>query len=240
MLSQIWNTFLYEPFLNALAFLVGIAPNENMGLAVIALTILVKLVLWPISQKSIEGQNKMNKLAPEIEKIKKSGLSREEQAKKTFELYREHKTNPFSGCLLVLLQIPVIFALYKVFLNGVSFNEELLYSFIKIPENVNTIFLGFLDISQKSLPLALFAGLTQYVQAMLMPKPKENKDKKNLSFQESLAYSMQIQMKFVFPVLITFISYTISGAMALYWAVSNIFTIFQQIHADKKQKRNIN
>src|SRR3990167_4686175 len=106
MLSNLWNFLLYKPLLNALAFLVSIVPGGDVGLAVIILTIIVKIILFPLSQKSIESQAAMNVLAPELNKIKSSGVSKEEQARRTFELYKQHKTNPFSGCLLVLIQIP--------------------------------------------------------------------------------------------------------------------------------------
>src|SRR3990167_1461402 len=171
MLSNIWNTVLYQPLLNALAFLVSIIPGGDVGIAVIILTIFVKIILFPLSQKSIESQAEMNILAPEINKIKTSGGSKEEQARLTFELYKKHKVNPFSGCLLVLIQIPVIFALYYVFYKGINFNSELLYSFIHVPEHANMIFLGILDISQKSLVLAILAGVSQYLQAHFMPAP---------------------------------------------------------------------
>jgi YidC/Oxa1 family membrane protein insertase len=128
MLSNIWNTVLYAPLLNALAFLVSIVPWGDVGIAVIILTIFVKTILFPLSQRSIESQIKMNLLAPELKKIKDGGASKEEQAKQTFELYKQHKTNPFSGCLLVLIQIPIIFALYYVFLKGINLDGSLLYS----------------------------------------------------------------------------------------------------------------
>src|SRR3989344_4183669 len=118
MLANIWNAVLYHPLLNALAFLVSIIPGGDVGIAVIILTLFVKIILLPLSQKSIESQAEMNILAPELNKIKKSGVSKEEQAKQTFELYKKHKVNPFSGCLLVLIQIPIIFALYFVFYKG--------------------------------------------------------------------------------------------------------------------------
>ncbi|MFA6533166.1 MAG: YidC/Oxa1 family membrane protein insertase, partial [Patescibacteria group bacterium] len=171
MLSNIWNTVLYQPLLNALAFLVSIIPGGDVGLAVIILTILVKIILFPLSQKSIESQAQMNILTPELNKIKASGASKEEQARQTFELYKQHKTNPFSGCLLVLIQIPIIFALYYVFYKGINFESGLLYSFIHIPEHVNMVFLGILDITEKSLVLAILAGVSQYLQAHFMPKP---------------------------------------------------------------------
>ena len=115
MLHNIWDAVLYNPLVNILAFLVSIVPNGDVGIAIVVLTILVKFALFPLSQRSIESQAKMALLAPELNKIKESGASKEEQAKKTFELYKLHKTNPFSGCLLVLIQIPIIFALYYFF-----------------------------------------------------------------------------------------------------------------------------
>ncbi|MFA5792023.1 MAG: YidC/Oxa1 family membrane protein insertase [Candidatus Paceibacterota bacterium] len=237
MLSNIWNTVLYQPLLNALAFLVSIVPGGDLGIAVIILTILVKIILFPLSQKSIESQAQMNILAPELNKIKISGVSKEEQARLTFELYKTHKTNPFSGCLLVLIQIPIIFALYYVFFKGINFESGLLYSFIHVPENINMIFLGVVDITKKSLILAILAGISQYLQAHYMPKPTTPSGNANSpsSFSESFTKSMHMQMKFVFPFVVAFIAYSISGAVALYWIVSNLFMVGQQIYIKKKE-----
>jgi YidC/Oxa1 family membrane protein insertase len=237
-MTYLWNTFLYGPLLNALAFLVSIIPGGDVGVAVIILTFFVKIILFPLSQRSIESQIKMNLLAPELKKIKDSGASKEEQAKQTFELYKHHKTNPFSGCLLILIQIPIIFALYFVFLNGLSLNGGFLYSFIQKPEQINMIFLGILDISQKGLLfLAVLAGLSQYFQAILMPKPIVSNNSKSIgSFQENFTKSMHTQMKYVLPLFVAFIAYSVSGAVALYWVTSNIFAIGQQLYANKKKK----
>ena len=241
MLSNIWNTVLYQPLLNALAFLVSIIPGGDVGIAVVVLTLLVKLILFPLSQKSIESQAEMNILAPELKKIKESGKSKEEQAKQTFELYRKHNTNPFSGCLLVLIQIPIIFALYFVFFKGINFESGLLYSFVHIPEHVNMIFLGVLDISKKSLILALLAGVSQYLQAYFMPTPivSKNTGDSSGSFSESFAKSMQMQMKYIFPFIVAFIAYSISGAVALYWITSNLFMVGQQIYVKKEKNFKI-
>ncbi len=150
MLHNIWDSLLYKPFVNLLAVLVSIMPGGDLGLAVIILTILVKTALFPLSQRSIESQAKMKLLEPEIAKIKAGGASKEEQARLTFELYKTHKTNPFSGCLLVLIQIPIIFALYYVFFKGINFDSNL-YSFVKIPTHINANFLGLIDLNGKSL-----------------------------------------------------------------------------------------
>jgi len=237
MLSNIWDTVLYGPLLNALAFLVSIVPWGDVGIAVIILTLIVKTVLFPLSQRSIESQIKMNLLAPELKKIKDSGVSKEEQARKTFELYKQHKTNPFSGCFLVLIQIPIIFALYYVFLKGINIESGLFYSFIKVPEHINMVFLGILDISQKGLlVLAILAGISQYFQARLISKPAIL-NKSAGSFQENFTNSMQTQMKYVFPFVVAFIAYSVSGAVALYWITSNIFAIGQQLYANNKNKK---
>jgi len=235
MLGNIWDVVLYNPLLNALAFLVSIVPGGDVGVAVIILTLFVKVVLFPLSQRSIESQAKMNLLNPELKKIKDSGASKEEQAKQTFELYKKYKTNPFSGCLLVLIQIPIIFALYYVFLKGISFDGGNLYSFIHVPEKINMNFLGLVDISGKGLLFfAILAGISQYFQAHFMPKPAASNTGDKGSFQENFSKSMQIQMKYVFPFVVAFIAYSVSGAIALYWITSNVFAIGQQIYAKKK------
>ena len=238
-MSYIWNLILYQPLLNALALLVSIIPGGNVGIAVIILTILVKIILFPLSQKSIESQAEMSILAPEINKIKTSGVSKEEQARLTFDLYKKHNTNPFSGCLLVLIQIPVIFALYYVFFKGLNFESGLLYSFVHIPENTNMIFLGVLDITQKSWVLAVLAGISQYLQAFYMPQQPISSSNVKGSFQESFAKSMSMQMKYVFPFVVAFIAYSISGAVALYWITSNLFMVGQQIYVKKEKNFKI-
>jgi YidC/Oxa1 family membrane protein insertase len=235
MLTSIWNNVFYKPLLNSLAFLVSVVPGADIGLAVVILTILVKIVLFPLSQKSIESQAKMKLLEPELNKIKESGLSKEEQAKKTMELYRETKTNPFSGCLLILIQLPILFALYRVFFNGSGFNFDLLYPFVHLPETISMTFLG-LDLQNKAvlIVLAVITGITQFFQFYYMPKNENISGDKN-SFQANLAKSMNVNMKYIMPLFIAFIAYSTNGAIALYLITSNIFVTLQQIYFSKKE-----
>ena len=100
--------------------------------------------------------------------------------------------------------------------------------------NLNMIFLGVFDIAGTSLFWAILAGISQFLQAHYMPKPAPADSKSN-SFQDNFAKSMQVQMKYVLPLLIVFIAYRFSGAVALYWITNNIFTIGQQIYAQKKK-----
>ncbi len=236
MLSNIWNTLLYKPLVNALAFLVSVVPGGDIGIAVIVLTILVKFLLLPLSQHQLRNQMAMNILAPELEKIKKSGDNKEEQARKTFELYKKHKTNPFSGCLAVIPTLLVIIALYTVFIKELNFSDGILYSFVGIPEKINMLFLGLVDLSKASLVLAVLAGLSQYAQAYFMPQPPKSSSK-NDSFQASFSKSMNVQMKYIFPFIIAFIAYKYLGVVALYLITSNLFTVGQQIFVEKTEKK---
>lgn len=247
-MHYIWNLLLYQPLVNALAFLVSIIPGGDIGIAVILLTILVKIILFPLSQAQIRNQAAMYMLTPELNKIKASGASKEEQARLTFELYKKHKTNPFSGCLVMIPMLLVIISLYSVFRTGLNFDNGILYSFIHIPQNTSMLFLGILDISlKKSLLLAVIAGISQYFQAYYMPKPPAFVSRgvntntpvplEPGSFAENLNKSMSIQMKYVFPFVIALISYNFSGAVALYLITNNIFTVFQQIYVNKTEKK---
>ena len=207
----------------------------DVGFGIILLTIVVKFILFPLTKKSIKSQILMKRIEPELKKIKKDFPDKQEQAKKTFELYKKYGANPFSGCLVVLLQLPVIFALYYVFYKGLSLDTGPLYNFIKNPEIFHTNFLGLVEMHSKSIVLALFAGVTQFIQGYLASpiKPKTeivkeiNKNEPK-TFQEQMSDSMQMNIKYVLPVFITFIAYSISAAVALYWITSNIFTIVQE------------
>mgnify|MGYP003453329147 CR=1 FL=1 len=233
MFNSIWMNFFYEPLYNSLVFLISHVPWSDVGIAVVALTVLVKIITFPLTQKSLKSQIKMREIEPELEKIKKDFPNKEEQAKKTFELYKTHKINPLSGCLVLIVQLPILIALYKVFYSGLVFDENLMYSFVHYPENLNTMFLGIIDIAKKSIPLALLAGITQFVQIRIsMPAYKAKEG--DTSFKGELMKSMNMQMRYVMPVFIAFIAYTTSGAIALYLVVNNLVSAAQEIFIKRK------
>lgn len=211
----------------------------DIGFAVIILTIFVRLVLFPLSKKSVRSQIMMKHIAPLLAQLKKDYPNKEEQAKKTFELYKQYKVNPFSGCLFVLIQLPIIFALYYVFYKGLDFGDvEHLYSFVNMPININEMFLGFVNVNTNhNIVLALLAGITQFVQGYLASpikdKNAEEKDKKDKTFQEQMADSMAINIKYILPVFITFIAFKLSAAIAIYWVTSNLCTILQEWYVRK-------
>jgi len=234
-MSSLWNSIFYQPIYNILIFIINNVTFGDVGFAIILVTIIVKFVLAPLTKKSIRSQILMKRMEPEIKQIKKDYPNKEEQAKKTFELYKKYGTNPFSGCLVVLIQLPVIFALYFVFLKGLSLDTGAIYSFMSKPESINTNFLGLIELGGKSIVLAVLAGLTQFIQGYLSSpaKPKVEVLKagevpENKTFQDDLSNSMQMNIKYILPVFIAFISWKISAAVALYFVISNIFTIAQE------------
>jgi YidC/Oxa1 family membrane protein insertase len=240
-MQALWNSVFYQPIYNALIFIIDNITFGDVGFAIILVTIIVKLVLSPLTKKSIRSQILMKKMEPEIKQIKKDFPNKEEQAKQTFALYKKYGTNPFSGCLVILIQLPVIFALYYVFYKGISIDDSLIYSFIQVPTALHTNFLGLLEMGEKSLILGILAGVTQFLQGYLaMPvKPKVEIVKSvepvaPKTFQEQLSDSMQMNVRYILPVFVAFIAWKISAAVALYWIVSNIFTIVQEWYIRRK------
>jgi YidC/Oxa1 family membrane protein insertase len=239
-MTMLWNTIFYQPIYNALIFIINTVTFGDVGFAVILLTIIVKFILYPLTKKSIRSQVLMKKIEPEIKQIKKDFPNKEEQARKTFELYKKYGTNPFSGCLVIILQLPVIFALYYVFYKGLSLDVGPIYSFIHTPIAPHTNFLGLIEMHSKSIVLAIIAGISQFIQGYLATpiKPKvevvtEIKSEAPKTFQEQMSDSMQMNVKYILPIFIAFIAYQISAAVALYWITSNIFTIVQEWYVRK-------
>ena len=232
---NIWNNFFYEPLYNGLIFLISVIPGGNVAIAIILLTIIVKLILYPLSQKSITTQAKMKSLEGEISSIKnKHKENKEAVARETMELYKKHSVNPFSGCLTIIIQLPIIIALYFVFFKGLTPEDGVIYSFVHFPENINTFFLGFIDVTKKSIVLAIFAGITQYIQTDLsLPKSSPVSSGK-ISFADEFSRSMNMQMRYFLPVLIIFVAYTTSAAVSLYFITSSLFMIGQEYLVKKK------
>lgn len=232
-MSNLYHTFVFDPLYNFLAILFNTLPWADAGVIIIILTIIVRFVIFPLSRKAIRTQVKMAEIAPELEKIKEKYKDKsEEQARQILALYKDKKVNPFSGIFVIIIQIPIIFALYQIFLHFPEVDESLLYSFVTAPEQIKTIFLGLTDITGKSLVLAFLAGLSTFFQFRISMKgqtpPQGN------SFGSNLARNMQTQMKYFFPVIVFFISYSISGAIALYWLTTNLFGIGQELIIRKK------
>ena len=236
MIHTFWTVIFYQPLYNALLFCVWIIPGGDVGIAVILLTIIVKAILFPLTQKSINTQLKMKDLEQKINQIKESTPDKAEQSKKTFALYKENNVNPFSSCLLLIVQLPLIAALYLVFRNDLSAVTVGHYSFIHAPAVFNLMFLGLINISQKSITLAIIAGATQFVQGYLA-QGRQSKPS-GTDMKSEFARSMQTQMLYFMPFIVVYVAYRFSAAVALYWITSNIFTIGQELYTRNKMAKS--
>ena len=236
MFNSIWHTFFFDPVYNGLVFFIDVVPGGDVGVAIILTTIVVKTLLLPFSLKAAYTQMMMKKIEPEMKEIKeKFKDKREKQAEAMMKLYKTAGVNPFSSILLLFIQIPIIIALYFSVARGggvplPDINVDLLYSFVPVPDIVSMLFLGLVDIAEKSWFLAFLAGATQFVHTRLsMPAPApKDPNKTEPDFKGDFARSMNMQMRYVMPVVIFFVAYSISAAIALYFFVSNLTAIAQE------------
>ena len=232
-----FKIIFYNPLYNALVWLAGVIPGHDLGLAIIVLTILVKIILMPLYKKAIVTQQRMKLLEPEIKRIKEQYKDVQEQSRRMLELYQKNQLNPFASLVVVLIQIPIILALFWVFKDSFNFNPELLYSFIQLPEKVNVFFLGSIDITAKYWAFAALVGLTQFIQ-MRISLPSTAKPSGDSTFADDFQRSMNFQMKYFMPVLIAFVAASLPVAISLYWITSNIFSVFQEIFIRRKISTN--
>lgn len=232
LLSAFFYTFLSRPLFNVLIWLYNAVPGRDLGVAIVILTVIIRLIFYPLSQKAIKSQKAMAEVQPKIKEIqKKYKDNKEEQAKALMNVYRQHKVNPMSGCLPILIQFPVLIALYHVFISGLNPQKlEMLYSFVQKPAALNLMFLGLVGLSEKSLILAVVAGVSQYFQAKTMPQIKSFGKSGSFDFTAVLNQ----QMIYFMPLLTVVIAWTLPAALSIYWIVNNIFSIIQQYYANTK------
>ncbi len=227
-MSFIYHLIFYNPLYNALVFLTDKLPGNQIAVAVILLTILVRLVLLPFQHKSIHTQRKMREVDAKSKEIRaKFEHDKEQQTREILKLYKQHGVNPFSTFGLVLIQLPILIALYQVF--RAPFSSKYLYSFVQLPAHVNFIWLG-INLAAKNIPIALLVGISQFFQIRLSmpPAPAQEPGGKN-SFSDELSRSMQTNMKYFMPVIITIIAATLPSVLAVYWVTSNIIMIAHEL-----------
>ncbi|MEK7614895.1 MAG: YidC/Oxa1 family membrane protein insertase [Patescibacteria group bacterium] len=236
---NIFHLVLVQPIFNLLVFLYNVIPGSDIGFAIILLTILIKLLLWPFMNVSLKSQKALQDIQPKIEDLKvKHKDDKEGLAKAMMALYQTEKVSPFSSCLPLLIQFPILIALYEVLLQG--FKPEALnqlYSFVPNPGVINNIFLGFMDLAVPSIALAVIAGIFQFFQTkMLMSKqPPKQVSKTPGAKDESMLASMNKSMLYFMPVMTVIIGINLPGGLALYWVTVTIVSIIQQVIVFKKK-----
>lgn len=206
-MSSLFNTIIYQPLEKTLVFLYDTVAFQDLGIAIVLLTVIIRFIFYPLFYKAFKNQTIMQKLQPEIQKIQHDHKgNREKQAQALMELYRQHKVNPLSGFLLILVQLPVLIALYRLFLSG-------------IPGDLNHSFLGLIDLQSRSIVMVGLAAIAQYFQGRLsLPKS---------------AAGIARQMTFIGPALTVIILYTLPAAVGLYWLVTSLFSLVQQMIINK-------
>lgn len=240
MISALFHAIVYNPIYNGLVFFVDVLPAHDVGLAVIIVTVIVRLILSPLSRRAIDAQMKMKEIAPEIESLKTKLKDKpEEQGRAIMALYRERGVHPFSGFLLLLIQIPILLGLYWVFARGglPQVNAALLYPFVHVPAAVNMEFLGIVNMGSRSIVLAVAAMLAQFVYTRLSMGPRGSQtpvEAVESSFSTDMAKSMDLQVRYVMPLIVGVIGFTIAAAAPLYWTAGNLFMIGQELLAGRR------
>ena len=180
----------------------------NFGVSIIIVTILIKIALLPLTLKQDKSMKEMKKLQPEIEKIKEKYANDKQMLNiKTMELYKEHKVNPLGGCLPLLLQLPILFALFGVLRNGI------------IPKDSSFLWLK-LSVPDQFYILPVLNGAVSFLQQKLMGSADSNPQMKN--------------MMYIFPIMMIMFSLKMPSGLQLYWLTSSILAVVQQYFIMKK------
>ncbi|OGL74081.1 hypothetical protein A3E39_00620 [Candidatus Uhrbacteria bacterium RIFCSPHIGHO2_12_FULL_60_25] len=236
-MGQIFNEYLTRPILNLLVWLYDVIPGQDLGLAIIFLTVIVKAVLYPFAVQQIKQQRALQALQPKIDEVRKRlADDKEAQAKELMALYKAEKVNPAASCLPLLIQLPVFIALYHALASGLkSEGFSMLYPFVPNPGQVNPMLFGFVDLAKPNYVLAVIAGLIQFWQTRqilvppgaVTPPPKEVAGKEGAK-DESMATMMNKQMMYVMPVVTVVIGFGLPGGLTLYWLTMSALTVLQQ------------
>lgn len=219
---NIFHIIFYQPIFNLLIYLYNIIPGKDFGLSIIALTIIVRLVLYPLSKKAIQSQKALQDINPEIEEIKeKYKNDKEKMAPELMALYKTRKINPLSSCLPLLIQLPILIAIYQVFLDIFTKENVLndLYTFVARPEVINPLAFGFLDLAHKNIIAAVVAGLAQYWQSKMLMGSKKS---------TGMAAAMSQQMLYIMPIITIIIGAQLPAGLTVYWLMTTVFSIVQQ------------
>lgn len=222
---EIFSTIFYDPIFNLLVYIYNIIPGHDLGVAIIIITLIIKLVLYIPSKKSIQSQKELATLQPEIEELKeKYKDDKDKMGPELMALYKRKGVNPFSSCMPMLIQLPFLFAIYRVFFNGLT-NEhamDALYSFVANPGMLDPMAFGFINFAEKSIPLAVLAGVAQFWQSkMLMAKKKPGAPSGGIA-------GMGAQMTYIMPIFTIFIGSRFPAGLTFYWFLSTLFSVAQQ------------
>lgn len=232
MISNMFHAVLYQPIFNFFIGLYNTIPGHDVGLVIIIITILVRLLVYPLTSKAIKAQRSVQDLQPKIDAIKKEYAGdKQKQSMMLMSVYKDNKVNPFASCLPLLVQLPILIALYMVLRDGLMAEKLFsvdLYSFVKDPVKLNPISLGFLDMSKVNHVLAILAGAAQFWQAKSMLSKQPPKNAGAGSKDEGMMATMNKQMLYFMPAMTVVIGFNLPAGLTLYWLFSTVLTVLQQ------------
>lgn len=239
-----FETLVTQPIYNLLILLADIFPGANLGLAIILLTMIIRGLLFPLTFRSLKAQREMKELQPKVNEIKeKYKEDREKMAQELMEVYKNHNVNPFGSCLPLLIQLPIFLGIFRVLQAGdlATVNTDLLYSFVPAPEMLSTVFLGLIDLTVISIPLAIIAAVFQYLQIKIsMPAPPAKEAAKSSgALDEDVAAKMQKFTLLLIPGITLIVGSTsLPAGVMLYWIAATVITIIlhKLFIAEKKEK----
>lgn len=223
----LYHLIFLNPTFNALIGLYNLV--GDMGVAIILLTIVVRMIIFPVTIRSLKSQKALQGLQPKLAALKeKHKGDKQALAKATMELYKQEKVNPASSCLPLFIQLPVFIALYQAMKIGLeNKGMESLYHFVERPEMIQAVAFGFLNLAKASIPLAILAGLSQFWQGKMLSQQKPAVKSAGSKDEDMLAV-MNKQMVYVMPVMTVVIGASLPGGVILYWLVTNLLTVAQQ------------
>jgi YidC/Oxa1 family membrane protein insertase len=225
---ELYNTIIYEPILNLLVWLYNVIPGHDVGLVIILVTIVIRLILAPFMHKSLKSQRHMSALQPKITELReKHKDDQQEQAKAMMALYKDNGVSPFSSCLPLLIQLPILIALYQVFSKALKGNLDGLYSFVSNPGVLNPKLFGLVDLSHPNIVFAVIAGVVQFIQSWMISKWQTP------GSGDATAKALNIQMLYILPIISIVIAWRLPAGLPLYWIVTTLFAIAQQWYINK-------
>jgi len=234
----LYNIILFQPVYNALIFFYNLIPWHDLGVSILILTILLKIILYPLSAKALKSQRALQSLEPKMKALQaqykddKQGL-----AKATMELYKQEKVSPFSSCLPLLIQLPFLIAIYQAMRTVVANKGfEMLYPFVSNPGTINAMSFGFLDLSKPNIILAILAGGAQFLQTKMLPTSQPPKAAGAGAKDEGQMAMINKQMMYMMPLFTVFIGASLPAGLTLYWFFTTLLTMGQQYLVFKKIK----
>ncbi|PIT87101.1 MAG: hypothetical protein COU31_04995 [Candidatus Magasanikbacteria bacterium CG10_big_fil_rev_8_21_14_0_10_40_10] len=234
---QLFYVVLYQPIFNFLVWLYNIIPGQDVGVVIIIITVLIRLALYPMTSKSIKAQRSLQDLQPKMNEIKaKYKDDKQKQTQAIMELYKNNKVNPFGSCLPLLIQLPILIALYKVLQDGLKSTDlsANLYSFVSNPGHLNPLSFGFINLATPNIVLAVMAGAAQFWQAKTMIRRQAPKEAGVGAKDENMMAMMNKQMLYFMPAFTVFIGLSLPAGLTLYWFFSTLLMAIQQIFVAKK------